>query len=239
LSRLIGFRSCDPWRRVQLAAIDKDLWVAEVPLRFLGAQLGRRMAVIRLRSQDLLVHSPAPLSDELRRELDELGSVRFIVPASWIHGHLYMEHYAAAYPKAELFAAPGLRRRRRDLTFAGDLNDRPNPRWAAELDQAAFRGQRIPPEIVFFHRPSKTLIVGDVVWNVTPRMSTAARFWAGWRTRVTPTPAFRLSIRDQKAAATSVRRILEWDFDRIVIGHGEMVKSGGRQAFANAYAWVL
>ena len=98
------------------------------------------MAVIRLRSQDLFVHSPAPLTDELRRELDVLGRVRYVVPASWIHGHLYMDQYGAAYPDAELFAAPGLQSRRSDLAFAGDLDDRPDPRWAGELDQAVFRG---------------------------------------------------------------------------------------------------
>jgi hypothetical protein len=36
-----------------------------------------------------------------------------------------------------------------------------------------------------------------------------------------------------------VRRILEWNFGRILIGHGEMVEFGGRKAFANAYAWLL
>jgi hypothetical protein len=78
---------------VALEAVDKELWVAETPLRFLGVQLGQRMAVIRLRSQDLLIHSPAPLTDELRCELDELGPVRFVMPASWLHGHLFMEQY--------------------------------------------------------------------------------------------------------------------------------------------------
>jgi hypothetical protein len=49
------------------------VWVARAPLRFLGMQLGRNMAVVRLRDGDLLVHFPAPLSDELRRALDQLA----------------------------------------------------------------------------------------------------------------------------------------------------------------------
>jgi Domain of unknown function (DUF4336) len=219
-------------------AVAHDLWEAEAPLRLAGVKVDRRMAVARLASGDLLVHSPAPLTGELRAQLDRLGRVRFVVAASWLHGHLHMEDYSAAYPDVELFAPPGLRKRRSDLTFAGDLADGPDPRWAAELDQTLFRGQRVPPEAVFLHRSSGTLIVGDLVWNVTPRMAVSARLWAGWRMRVTPTPAFRLSVRDRAAARASVERILAWDFDRILIGHGENVESGGHQAFAAAYAWL-
>jgi hypothetical protein len=69
-----------PERRA-LTELGSGLWVVQVPLRFLGLQLGRNMAVVRLRDGGLLVHSPAPLSDELRSALDDLGSVRFVVPA--------------------------------------------------------------------------------------------------------------------------------------------------------------
>jgi hypothetical protein len=62
--------------------------------------MGRRMNVVRLAGGGLLIHSPAELADELRRELDQLGEVRFVVPASNLHGHLFMEQYRDAYPAA-------------------------------------------------------------------------------------------------------------------------------------------
>jgi hypothetical protein len=70
-----------------LCEIASDLWVAEEPLRYLGFEMGRRMAVIRLAGGGLLVHSPVSLSDGLRDELAELGEVRFLVPASILPGH--------------------------------------------------------------------------------------------------------------------------------------------------------
>jgi Domain of unknown function (DUF4336) len=216
----------------------EQLWVVEVPLRFLGLQLGRRMAVIRLASGELLVHSPAPLTDQLRQELDRLGPVRYVVPASALHGHLFMEEYRDAYPAVELFAAPGLERRRKDLTFAGELGDEPDPRWSADLDQAVLQGHRLFPEVAFHHKPSRTLILGDACWNVTPQLSLGARLWAGLRTRVGPTPGFRLMIRDKDAARASVERILSWDFDRMLPGHGEIVDTGAHEAFRRAYAWL-
>jgi hypothetical protein len=213
--------------------------VAEGPLRYLGMQVGRRMAVVRLPGGELLLHSVAPLTAELREALDGLGAVRYVVPASSLHGHLYMEQYAEAYPQAELFAAPGLEGRREDLSFAGELGDEPDSRWAGEVDQAYLRGHRFLTEVLLLHRASRTLLVGDAVWNVGPWFGPGARLWAGWRPGARPTPVFKRGINDREAAAQSVRRVLEWDFDRIAVGHGAMVQSGGREAFRAAYEWLL
>jgi hypothetical protein len=32
--------------------------------------------------------------------------------------------------------------------------------------------------------------------------------------------------------------MLGWEFDRIVLGHGDVVESGGRQALAEALSWL-
>jgi hypothetical protein len=110
-------------------SITENLWVAESPLRYLGVQIGRRMTVVRLASRGLWTHSPAPLDDALRRELDQRGPVRFVVPASDLRGHLFMEHYRDAYPGAQLFRAPGPAGKGTDLTFDGELGSTPDPGW--------------------------------------------------------------------------------------------------------------
>jgi Domain of unknown function (DUF4336) len=220
--------------------VGEELWVVETPLRYF-VEMGRRMSVVRLGGEALWVHSPAELTADLRGRLDELGQVRFVVPASNLHGHLFMEQYAAAYPEADLFAAHGLRQKRPDLRFAGDLDDRPDPRWAAEIDQAVFRGHRLLDEVVFLHRRSRSLIVGDTCFNVEPGAPLLLRLWA-WGPRLrpmaAPTPLFRRAIRDRQAARRSVERILQWDFDRIVIGHGAIVESDGKETWRRAWGWV-
>jgi hypothetical protein len=222
-----------------LRQLDDSLWVAEAPLRVLGVQAGRRMTVIRFDSGDLFIHSPAPLDRELRASLDALGTVRYLAAASLLHGHLSMGDYARAYSRAELLAPPGLRERRKDLTFAGDLGDTPDMRWAFELDQTPLEGNRFLTEILFHHRRSRTLIVGDAVWNNTGGLGLAARIWAGGRRRVAPTPAFRLAINDRNAARASLKLALEWDFDRLIVGHGPIVETGGKAAFQGGYSWLL
>jgi hypothetical protein len=39
-------------------------------------------------------------------------------------------------------------------------------------------------------------------------------------------------------APGSLDRILSWDFDRVIVGHGELLETGGRSAFRDAYAWL-
>jgi Domain of unknown function (DUF4336) len=177
----------------------------------------------------------------VRAGLDALGQVRFVVPASTLHGHLFMEQYAAAYPDAQLFAVPGLRQKRPDLRFAADLDDRPDPRWAAEIDQVVFRGHRMLEEVVFLHRRTRSLIVGDTFFNVEPDAPLLLRLWA-WGPRLRrsagPTPLFRRAIRDRAAARRSVERILQWDFERIVTGHGAIVEGDGKETWRRAWSWV-
>jgi hypothetical protein len=126
--------------------LEQGLWVHECPLRFMGLEVGRRMAVVELGDGALWINSPAPLDQALRRELDGIGSVRFVTPSSLLHGHISMGDYAEAFAEAELFSVPGLERKRADLRFAGELGEEPEPRWAGVLDQTFVAGLRRPIE---------------------------------------------------------------------------------------------
>jgi hypothetical protein len=201
------------------------------------------MTVIRLSGGRLLVHSPARLRDGLRAALDRLGEVRFVLPASRLHGHLYMERYRDAYPRAELFAAPGLERRRTDLRFDGLLTGTPEAGWRDDLDQMELQGWRRLHEIELFHRGSRTLVTGDLCCNFGPHWPLFTRLAAQGRLRQglgPPTECRFLGVfRDRGAVRRSLGRILEWDFERILPGHGEIVEGGGRDAFARDFARLL
>jgi hypothetical protein len=224
-----------------LRSLAPEIWVAEAPLRWLGVELGRRMTVIRLSSGELLVHSPAELTPDLRDAFAELGEVRFVVPASRFHGHLYMEQYREAYPQVELFAAPGLETRRRDLSFQGLLGDEVDPRWREDIDQVVFPGSRFLTEIEFLHRPSGSLILGDLCMNLGPDRPLLSRAFVrldGVYKRFAMPRTIRPTVRDRPAARLSLERMLEWEFDRVVVGHGDVVESGGRQTLTRALGWL-
>jgi hypothetical protein len=45
-------------------------------------------------------------------------------------------------------------------------------------------------------------------------------------------------MRDRAAAREQIGRMLAWDFDRIVLSHGDIVPTGGHEVLRRAYAWL-
>jgi hypothetical protein len=43
---------------------------------------------------------------------------------------------------------------------------------------------------------------------------------------------------DRAAARRSIDAVVARPFDRLVVGHGDPLASGGREAFAAAYGWL-
>ncbi|MFC4550831.1 MULTISPECIES: DUF4336 domain-containing protein [Halorussus] len=219
-----------------------DLFVLSEPLSFYGFEIGRNMVVVRLPDGDLFVNSPAALTRERVDALNDLGTVQYVTPSSKLHGHLHMEDYERAFPAAELFAAPDLDRRRADLAFDGLLGGSPDPRWADVLDQTAFLGNRWLTEIEFFHRPSGTLILGDVCYNLGPETPLGTRLVArvlGMYGDLSVPPDFRQTVKNEAAARRSVERILAWDFERVVVGHGRVAERDAKRRLREAFDWLL
>jgi hypothetical protein len=224
-----------------LRKLDENLWVADRPQRFYGLEVGARMTVIRLLDGSLLLHSPIELDAALRRELDALGRVRFAVAPNRVH-HLYAGKVADAYPESRLWVAPGLERKRPDLVFAGILGDEAPAEWHQEIDQVFFRGRPYENEVAFFHRASRTLIVCDLAFNFGPGAAAPTRVLMRLLRsygRFGPSKLDPLLIRDRVAARQSLEQILDWDFDRVVVAHGDVLERGGRDALRQGYAWLL
>jgi len=213
-----------------LREIAPGIHLAESTVRFYGVRIQTRMTVVELSGSRLFVHSPVALDGAIRADLDDLGEVAFVVSPNKIH-HLSIGDYIDAYPRAKVFASPGLPERRADLAFDGVLGDQPDPGWAAELDQAEIRGNVFFAEIVFLHRASRTLIVTDLVENLDSTTAsifgrTLARLF-GVGSEPVASPEHRLYTQDAPAAAVSLERIRSWDFERIVLSHGALIESGG------------
>ena len=48
----------------------------------------------------------------------------------------------------------------------------------------------------------------------------------------------RLLLRDRARARADLAVLLGWDFDRVVLAHGEPIAEGGREAMREAWAWL-
>lgn len=223
-----------------LRSLAPNLWVADRPLKLAIGNVGARMTVIRLADGSLFVHSPVRLDEDTRRALDSCGSVRCIVAPSKIH-HFFVGDYIDAYPAARFYGAPGLAAKRRDLRFDATLSDEAAPEWLGEVESHLFCGAPYLNEVVFFHPATRTLILTDVAFNVATHKTAGARlfYWlVGAAGRFGPHRVVRLTIRDRRAARASIDRILGWNFDRVIVAHGDILETSGRDRVAAAFAYL-
>jgi hypothetical protein len=110
------------------------------------------------------------------------------------------------------------------------------------LDQALVRGFALFEEVVFLHSASRTLILTDLCLNFGESDSRITRLVArllGVYRRFGPSRSLTWFLRDRPAARASVQRILQWDFDRIIIAHGDIIEANGKAKFDEAFAWLV
>ena len=228
-----------------LRAFGDDLWLVDGPdvEAMAGFSYPTRMAVVRLADGGLWVWSPIEPSPERLAAVDALGPVRHLVAPNSLH-HLFLPDWARAYPEAKVHAAPGLRRKRRDVAFDGDLGDEADAAWAGEIDQVVMRGNLITEEVVFFHRPARVVLVTDLLQQVP-----VGRL-AGWRGFVarldlmaeaepTVPRKFRVAFVGRRAARDALRRVLAWPAQRVIMAHGTPVEEDGQAFLRRAFAWLM
>ncbi|MBW2414483.1 MAG: DUF4336 domain-containing protein [Deltaproteobacteria bacterium] len=214
--------------------------VIDRPLRVAGLPLGTRTTAIRLSTGGLWVHSPGPLDDAARAALEKRGPVRALVAPNAMH-HLFLPENAAAFPDAQVWAAPGVRAKRKEIANIHELGGSAPGLWSADLQQVAIEGIPRLTEYAFFHAASRTLLLTDLCFNVHHSDSwltrTFMRLNRAWQ-RFGPSRMMRSMIRDKAALRGSLDRVLEWDFDRVVVTHGEVLAGGGRDALRDAFARI-
>src|ERR1700704_6044394 len=113
-----------------LKKFDQEIWIADGPsVAVAGFHYPTRMAVIRLSNGGLFIWSPIQLTASLQADVDGIGQVRHIVAPNSLH-HLFLPGWKRAYPAVQMYAPPGLRRKREDIVFDADLGSAPSPDWA-------------------------------------------------------------------------------------------------------------
>lgn len=219
-----------------LQSIAPDLWHLQHFFTFLGLRISSRMTVVRLRDNKLWLHSPVPLTPQLRAELESLGQVAYIVAPNKTH-HLFVGPYAAAFPDAIMFGAPGLARKRPDLQGLRILSPTGEPEWQDQLDQVFVAGIPALKETAWFHRASRTLILTDLCQWWQGNLSLAISLYsvaAGVRKQLAVPRTIRRVIKDRAAAATSAQKILAWPFERVIVSHNAIVEDGAYQKVKHA-----
>lgn len=206
-----------------------------------GFHYPTRMVVIALPCGGTLLWSPVTYSTALANAVTTIGPVRHIVAPNSLH-HLFMADWAAACPDAHCHGAPGLAEKRPDLPLGDPLGPKPPAAWSGVLDHLVV-DTRLTTEIIAYHKPSRTVILTDLVQNF-PR--DWVRGWRRWVARAdlltAPRPTvprkFRIAVRDRAALRHGIDDLLSKGVDRVVMAHGSPVATQGADALRHAFAWL-
>ncbi|MGD8788026.1 MAG: DUF4336 domain-containing protein [Burkholderiales bacterium] len=222
------------------------IYIVEYPIRFGGLDLFSRMTIVKLNNGKLWLHSPCKPDATLKSEIDRLGEVAYIIAPGNFH-HLYVADIQADYPDAETFLCPGLEKKRADLRFDWILGNRPDPRWKSDFEQTLIQGTRIINEVAFLHKPTQTLILVDLLENIgddyTHDAGLLLKFW--WKAvfhmwnHPKPAPEYQMGWGDKEIVRKALERILSWEFDRIIIAHGNLIESEAKAVASEAWKNVL
>lgn len=230
-----------------LTSVGTNLWIAEQPLRFLGLEVGARMSVVRIRDGTLALISPIEMNDALLAAIHALGVVSHLIAPNRFH-HLFLPKAIRHFSKAKVLGVPGLDQKRPEVRF-DELLDAPGS-LDEELSYRPFEGVcAVFPggienlnEVVFFHRPSRTLVLADTAFNFGPQSAPITRLAGrllGCYGRLQPSRLEKWGSRNKAQVEASVRAILQWRFDQVIPAHGAVVAEGGWEQLRAGYAWLL
>lgn len=234
-----------------LKPVADDLWIVDGPvigMAYFGFHLPftTRTTVVRLGDGGLWLHSPTPPDDSLRREIDKLGPVRFLVAPNKIH-YWWIGEWKERYPEATTWAAPDVRdcASKRVAAFDRDLGEVPPPEWRDEIDQVSVAGDFLT-EVDFFHRPTRTLILTDLIENFEPARITCWHMRLLMKLGGVADPDGKMPydlrvtfLRHKADFRAAVETMLTWQPARIVLAHGRWYDRNGEAELRRACRWVL
>ena len=231
-----------------LKPVAEGLWIVDSgPMHVGGLTLPVRMTVIRLADGSLWLHSPTRFSEALARELEAQGPVTHLVAPDIAHW-TFLEDWQRRYADAVTWAGPGLRERapvkKSGVRLDRDLSDAPPPEWAGAIDQAVVPGLGFS-EVDFFHRPTRTLVMTDLIQSLeAEKLPAGSRLFARLSGVLAPkaqAPLYlRLVLRAKRSeAVAAVNRMLAWNPERVIFSHGRWFERDGAAALRRAFRWLL
>lgn len=224
----------------RLERIADGVFRAEEPVRIVGMKLHTTMTVLQLPDGTLMVHSPIPLTPARREAVEALGEVAHVYAPSTFH-HLWAGQWAAAFPAARVHAPAALAGKRPELRIDRAHDRERDPALAGIVDEVHVDGFRLEESVVV-HRPSRTLVVADLVHNVgrpTDLWTVLYTRASGFYDRVALSRVIRwTAFSDRRAARRSLDAILDLDFARVIVGHGAPFDADAPARLAEAYAWL-
>lgn len=225
---------------VLLPLVPDTIWHAQQPLHFGPLRIGSRMTVVRLDDGALWVHSPIEPTPALIESLDGLGPVRHVVAPNRSH-HLFFDAFLHAFPDAQGVVSAGLAKKRPELARFPVIGATPASDWKPQLVDVAIGGLPVLDETVWLHAPSATLIVTDLLCCFDSRhtgLTALITKLLGVRGRLGMSRSIKFMVKDKADFAHSIRRLLAYDIERIVLAHDQVIEGDAKKRLEDAFTWL-
>ena len=224
----------------------KDLWIVEGPnIRDMGFMFTTRMAVAKLSDGSVWVNSPVPVSFDMLKRITEIGPVRYLVAATPRH-FWRLEGWHTLFPEAQLWSSRTtfLTLKKRTLPLTGILGDVAPQAWADDFDQLVFKGNPLLDEVLFLHKQSGTVILDDLI-QIHPKVKGHRLRNALFQLEGVGGPNggvgldIKLSFIRRDLARQSLKKLLSWDFDKLIIAHGMCIATNAKAFVERAFEWLM
>ena len=205
-----------------------DVWLLSFPLKLLGVDVRRNVTILRLRHSRLVIHSTGPFTAEDVAFIRQLGQPAWLVDAMLRHD-TFSQEALTAFPGVPYLAPEGFSE---VVNYPTQPLIPPPPEWAGEIEVLELGGVPSMRETVTLHVPSRTLIVADLAMNFPGDHPAWQEFLIKIAVGSDHTPgisrAFKVMVKDEAALKRSIARMMTWDFDRLIVGHGSPILAGAK-----------
>ena len=216
--------------------VAENLWIKKYPLSLGGGHQDRVVTFIRLQNGELIIHSTGPFTQADFVEIKILGKPAWLVDSMLRHD-TFSKQARQVFPDIPYLAPEG-------FSDAAALEIKPllpaPAAWSPEVEVLLIDGMPAVKEHVFLHKPTRTLIVADLVFNFEHHRSWWTTFFRktvmGVKAHPDSARLYPMQIKDRAAYDRSVRELMTRDFDRIIVGHNTVIETGGKHLLAEALA---
>lgn len=193
-----------------------------------------RCTQIILKSGQSLLISPIKFSESQVAEIQKNPVAALIAP-NCFH-HLHIQKAAESFKTNNLLCAPGLQQKRADVKWASVLSEE-TWLYQDEVKMIFVKGTPKLNECVFYHIESKTLITTDLFFNfqnLDSGLKTLIYKFMGTFNKPAVSRLITLFAKDKNLLKTDIKRILELDFENLVMAHGKIINGNAKEIFINA-----
>ncbi len=198
-----------------------------------GTSLPCQTTLLRSAPGELVCVSPGPFSAADVEAISALGTVTWLVAPNLFH-HLHLRPAQEALTGSRIAAPAGLTQKRKNLTIDSELA---TVDLGPDIQAFAIEGEPGIQEFALYHRPSKTLVVTDLIFNLQKPagfLSPLMFGLMGTYNRLAASRLVKFMVKDDAAFRASVRRLLDLEIDGLIMAHGTPITTDGNQALRSA-----